>query len=97
MSACLSAQQPPQLVLDHAGQPFLGVLQQQAMEVDLGVDLGLLIHQGEREADGVFDAVAAPDTGPEPTMAFSVDEVLLAIARRWGSLGCALNQMRDRN
>ena len=50
-----SAQQPPQFSLNYFWQPRLCVLQQQAMEVNMGVDLGLLIHQGEGEAFTVIN------------------------------------------
>lgn len=71
-----SAQQPPQLSFNYSWQPFLGILQQQAMEVDLGVDLGLLIHQGEGEAHSVLDPVAAPDAGTEATVLVHDHEIL---------------------
>ena len=35
------------------------------MEVDLGVDLGLPIHQGEGEAHSVLDPITAPDARTE--------------------------------
>ena len=47
------------------------------MEVDLGVDLGLPIHQGEGEAHSVLDPVAAPDARTEATMLVRDHEVTL--------------------
>ena len=45
------------------------------MEVEPGVDLGFLVHQGEGEAHGVLDPVAAPDAGAEPTVFVGDHEV----------------------
>ena len=60
-----SAQHPPQLLLNQLREPLLCGVQQQAVEVDLGVDLGLLIHKGEGQAHSVLDPVAAPDSRTE--------------------------------
>ena len=37
----------------------MGRAQQQAMKVDLGIDLGLLIHQDKSKTHSVLDAVTA--------------------------------------
>jgi len=52
------------------------------MEINLGVDLRLPIHQGEGKAHSVFDPVSAPDSRAKTTAAIRNHEVLLTSTDR---------------
>ena len=74
-------QKPPKLLLNEHGQALLSFLEQQAMEIDLGVDLRLPIHESEGKAHSVFDPVSAPDSRAKTTAAIRNHEVLLSCTR----------------
>ena len=75
-------QQPPQLLLNKDGQALLGLLQQQAVNVDAGVLGWLVVQQREGQRHCVLCSVLPPDTGAETTVAFGQNEVLLAVTGR---------------